>query len=197
MTIRTSAHGDGHARSTPRTASWISTRPSVWRRLCFDSGTEGLVVCGTTGESPTLSNDEKLALLEATRRGGPRARRGDHRRHDHVQHRRERRAVARGGAPGRRRHPRHGAVLQQPAAGGPVPALPRDCPRGRPADHPLQHPVALAAQHGGRARRCAWPARCRTSSASRRRAPTSSRSARSFAMRPTASASGAATTATS
>src|SRR3954469_2537526 len=32
----------------------------------LDSGTEGLVVCGTTGESPTLSNDEKLALLEAT-----------------------------------------------------------------------------------------------------------------------------------
>src|SRR5438477_7212781 len=32
----------------------------------LDSGTEGLVVCGTTGESPTLSNQEKLALLEAT-----------------------------------------------------------------------------------------------------------------------------------
>ena len=32
----------------------------------LDSGTRGLVVCGTTGESPTLSNQEKLALLEAT-----------------------------------------------------------------------------------------------------------------------------------
>jgi 4-hydroxy-tetrahydrodipicolinate synthase len=32
----------------------------------LNSGTEGLVVCGTTGESPTLSNQEKLALLEAT-----------------------------------------------------------------------------------------------------------------------------------
>jgi 4-hydroxy-tetrahydrodipicolinate synthase len=32
----------------------------------LDSGTEGLIVCGTTGESPTLSNREKLALLEAT-----------------------------------------------------------------------------------------------------------------------------------
>ncbi len=32
----------------------------------LDSGTEGLVVCGTTGESPTLSNHEKLALLEVT-----------------------------------------------------------------------------------------------------------------------------------
>jgi 4-hydroxy-tetrahydrodipicolinate synthase len=39
------------------------------RRLAaalLDSGTQGLVVCGTTGESPTLSNHEKLALLEAT-----------------------------------------------------------------------------------------------------------------------------------
>src|ERR671932_816231 len=32
----------------------------------LDSGTEGLVVCGTTGEAPPLSNHEKLALLEAT-----------------------------------------------------------------------------------------------------------------------------------
>src|SRR5450432_574373 len=31
----------------------------------LESGTEGLVVCGTTGESPTLSNPEKLALLAA------------------------------------------------------------------------------------------------------------------------------------
>jgi 4-hydroxy-tetrahydrodipicolinate synthase len=31
----------------------------------LDSGTEGLVISGTTGESPTLSNHEKLALLEA------------------------------------------------------------------------------------------------------------------------------------
>src|SRR6266545_5162902 len=31
----------------------------------LDSGTEGLVVCGTTGESPTLSNPEKLKLFEA------------------------------------------------------------------------------------------------------------------------------------
>jgi len=39
------------------------------RRLAtalLDSGTDGLVVCGTTGESPTLSNPEKLALLKAT-----------------------------------------------------------------------------------------------------------------------------------
>ncbi|HEY3060697.1 MAG TPA: 4-hydroxy-tetrahydrodipicolinate synthase [Chloroflexota bacterium] len=32
----------------------------------LDSGTEGLVISGTTGESPTLSNHEKLTLFEAT-----------------------------------------------------------------------------------------------------------------------------------
>jgi 4-hydroxy-tetrahydrodipicolinate synthase len=33
----------------------------------LDSGTEGLVVTGTTGESPTLTNEEKLRLYEAVR----------------------------------------------------------------------------------------------------------------------------------
>lgn len=29
----------------------------------FENGSEGIVVCGTTGESPTLSHDEKLAMF--------------------------------------------------------------------------------------------------------------------------------------
>src|SRR5436853_5560701 len=41
----------------------------------FENGSDGLVVCGTTGESPTLSHDEKLLMfrlsLEAAHRRGP------------------------------------------------------------------------------------------------------------------------------
>ncbi len=36
------------------------------RRL-VDSGSDGLVVCGTTGESPTLSDEEKVGLFRAVR----------------------------------------------------------------------------------------------------------------------------------
>ncbi len=34
-------------------------------RYLVENGSEGLVVCGTTGESPTLSKEEKIALFQA------------------------------------------------------------------------------------------------------------------------------------
>jgi 4-hydroxy-tetrahydrodipicolinate synthase len=34
-------------------------------RTVVDEGSDGLVVCGTTGESPTLTDDERFSLLEA------------------------------------------------------------------------------------------------------------------------------------
>jgi 4-hydroxy-tetrahydrodipicolinate synthase len=36
-------------------------------RHLIDNGSHGLVLCGTTGESPTLEDDEKLSLLRAVR----------------------------------------------------------------------------------------------------------------------------------
>ena len=34
-------------------------------RHLVDTGSDGVVVCGTTGEGPTVSDREKLDLLEA------------------------------------------------------------------------------------------------------------------------------------
>jgi 4-hydroxy-tetrahydrodipicolinate synthase len=56
------------AMVTPFDASDGSLDLAQAKRLAaalLASGSEGLVVSGTTGESPTLSNHEKLALLEA------------------------------------------------------------------------------------------------------------------------------------
>src|SRR5215475_14562359 len=40
------------------------------RQLC-DDGSDGVVVAGTTGESPTLSDDEKIELVRAVREAIP------------------------------------------------------------------------------------------------------------------------------
>jgi 4-hydroxy-tetrahydrodipicolinate synthase len=37
----------------------------VLAEFLVDNGSDGIVVCGTTGESPTLTDDEKIALWEA------------------------------------------------------------------------------------------------------------------------------------
>ncbi len=45
-----------------------SVDEEAFRRLCahlVDTGSDGIVVAGTTGESPTLSDDERLALFAA------------------------------------------------------------------------------------------------------------------------------------
>jgi 4-hydroxy-tetrahydrodipicolinate synthase len=42
-------------------------------RALLDSGSDGVVIAGTTGEAPTLSHDEKLELFEAVRQAVPEA----------------------------------------------------------------------------------------------------------------------------
>lgn len=65
------------AMVTPFTADGQIDREGVGRVVdhLFDNGTDGLVVCGTTGESPTLSHDERLEMfrlaLAAARGRGP------------------------------------------------------------------------------------------------------------------------------
>ncbi len=55
------------AMVTPMTADGAVDLDGVARlaRWLVDQGNEGLVVCGTTGESPTLSDDEKLSIFAA------------------------------------------------------------------------------------------------------------------------------------
>jgi 4-hydroxy-tetrahydrodipicolinate synthase len=55
--------GDVDLREAARVASWL-----------VEQGNDGVVVCGTTGESPALSDDERVALFEAVKGElGPRA----------------------------------------------------------------------------------------------------------------------------
>ena len=51
-------------RSPPRVSSIYRAPQDLALRL-LDSGTEALLVCGTTGESPTVFYDDKLRLFEA------------------------------------------------------------------------------------------------------------------------------------
>ena len=108
----------------------------------IDLGIDGLVPCGTTGESPTTSHEEDDRLIGLADRDGrpPRRHRADpgHRR-DRLQQHRDRRLVhpARRG-PGRGRGPRGGAVLQQARPADARGALPDRRGRRRPARRRLQ-----------------------------------------------------------
>jgi 4-hydroxy-tetrahydrodipicolinate synthase len=65
------------AMVTPFTATGSIDEEGVARVVdhLFENGSDGLVVCGTTGESPTLSHDEKLTMyrlaIKAARGRGP------------------------------------------------------------------------------------------------------------------------------
>ena len=53
------------SRRSPTTNRSTSMPPCALAKWLVDQGNEGLVVAGTTGESATLSIDEKLTLFEA------------------------------------------------------------------------------------------------------------------------------------
>ena len=54
-------------------------------RYLVEHGSEGLVLAGTTGEGPTLTDSEKLALFDAVL-DEVGIRRAHHREHGHVRH---------------------------------------------------------------------------------------------------------------
>ena len=114
-----------------------------------DHGHDGLVVSGTTGESPTTSDAEKDALVRAVVEAvGDRARvvagAGTNDTHHTVE-------LSPAGREGRRARAAAGhAVLQQAAAGGPGPALHRGRRRRRSAGDALRHPRPH--RHADRAR---------------------------------------------
>ena len=70
--MRLTFTGVGTALITPFTKTGALDEPAV-RRLAqrqVDAGVHFLVPCGTTGETPTLSADERRRIVEICRRGG-------------------------------------------------------------------------------------------------------------------------------
>src|SRR3954463_6140549 len=64
--MRTRFTGVGTALITPFRKDGSVDEPAVKRlaRRQIDAGVHFLVPCGTTGESPTLSNDERIRVVE-------------------------------------------------------------------------------------------------------------------------------------
>ena len=133
----------------------------------IESGVDGIVPVGTTGESPTLDHAEHTRVIEiavqaARGRCQVIAGTGSNSTAEAIALTEE---AEKAGAD--RRPPRH-ALLQQAFPGGPFPALPRHRGAHEAADHSLQHPRPL--RHRDRASRppCAWRANARISSPSRK-----------------------------
>lgn len=104
-----------------------------------DAGNDGLIVNGTTGESPTTSDTEKDQLVRAVLEAvGDRAHVVAADRHQ--RHPAQRRARPDGRAHRRPRPSRGDAVLQQAAAGGPAPALQGHRRLHRSARDAVRHP---------------------------------------------------------
>ena len=130
--MTTGLTGCGTALVTPFTRDGALDERAVRRlaRRQIDAGIHFLVPCGTTGESPTLTDDERLRVVElvveeADGRVPVLAGAGGYNTHEVIA------SALRMKRGRRRRHPLGHAVLQQADAGRPLPALQRDCRRGR------------------------------------------------------------------
>ena len=110
-------------------------------RHLVENGSHGLVLSGTTGESPTLDDEEKLSLLRAVRdelgRGRPPDLRYRVQRHASL-----RAPLGGGGRRGRGRRACRDAVLQQAEPRRDHRPLRGGRERRRRARGPLQHPLA-------------------------------------------------------
>ena len=118
-------------------------------RWLVDHGNDGLVLAGTTGEAPTLTDDEKVELWTAVRAAVDVplvAGTGTQRHPPHL------RAQRAGRRHRRRRAARRHAVLQPPVAGRARGALPGRGGRHRPAGRLYDIPGSHRPQ--GRHRRC-------------------------------------------
>ena len=172
---RTALHRDDHAVRRD-TAPSTSPKPSGSRSFLVDRGNDGVVVSGTTGESPALENDEKLELF-ASDQDGAGASGHRHRRDDREQHAPLGRTDEGGGEDRRRRAFSPSCpYYNKPTAGRAAAPLRRDRRGDVAAGRPLQHPRP----HGRRTccpPRCtSWRAATRTSSGSKNRPATSSSS---------------------
>ena len=170
--MRLSFTGLGTALITPFTRAGAVDEAATARlaKRQAQAGVHFMVPCGTTGEAPTLSSDEKRRVVEIVAdavegRAMVLAGAGgyDTREVIHVGRRH--------GARRRTRHPLRHALLQPSHARRALPALPRDRGEHQTTDHRLQrarsHGLQRRARHAG----CDWPA-SRTSWASRKRPAT-------------------------
>ena len=119
-------------------------------------GSDGFVVCGTTGEASTLTDEEHLRVVELAVQNRPEG--DDDRRRHRLQRHAPRRPPdrARHRARRRRRPERH-PVLQQAQPAGDRRALLGGRQGHRQADHPLQHPVARRRRHARTTCSPSWP----------------------------------------
>ena len=131
-----------------------------------ENGSDGLVLCGTTGESPVLTDSEEVAL--PGRSATPcRSRCSLGTGSNDTAYAVE--ATRRAADAGRRRRPGRHAVLQPPVPGRPRRPLPRRRRRHRAAGRPLRHPDPHRPQDRHRRMLIRLVTRCRTSSRSRTR----------------------------